>query len=170
MKAQDYPEHNEGSPPADTNLHPGFSLTEMEVLSMKRSLPAAFLILVFILSPAACTLSETVPAGSDSAFEALPVWEFCHGKREGLETAVIKCFQSSCEEGPHEIEITPGEIEDIRDIAINGVITGKASDMSVTGGTWLCTFVTPEGEYLLTIELYKGWIVDSATGMYTFSK
>lgn len=102
--------------------------------------------------------------------EAVPVWKFCHGRREGLETAVIKGYQSDCEAGPYEIEMTAEEIEDIRDLAINGVITGKANDLSVTGGTWFYSFETAEGEHLLTVELYKGWIVDSATGMYTVSR
>ena len=137
---------------------------------MKRNLTAAFLALLLTLCLTACTHAGSVPAGSDSAFEAVPVWQFCHGLREGLETAVIKGYQSSCEEGPVEIGMTPEEIEDIRDIAINGVITGKASDMSVTGGTWFDSFETPDGEHLLTVELYKGWIVDAATGMYTFTR
>ena len=106
----------------------------------------------------------------DETSDAIPVWKFCHGVREGLETAVIKGYQSDCEEGPFEIEVTPEEAEDIRNIAINGVITGKANDLSVTGGTWFYTFETPEGQHLLTIELYKGLIVDSATGMYNYSK
>ncbi len=101
--------------------------------------------------------------------EAVPVWKFCHGVRDGLETAVIKGYTSNCEEGPSEIEMTAEEIEDIRNIAINGVITGKANDLSVTGGTWFYTFETPEGEHLLTVELYKGWIV-SVDGMYTYHK
>ena len=63
--------------------------------------------------------------------------------------------------------MTAEEIEDIRNIAINGMITGKANDMSVTGGTWFYTFETPEGKHLLTIEIYKGWIV-SVDGMYTY--
>ena len=108
------------------------------------------------------------PDTTDDA-EAVPVWQFCHGLRDGLETAEIKGYTSDCEEGPSEIEMTAEEIEDIRNIAINGMITGKANDMSVTGGTWLYTFETPEGKHLLTIELYKGWIV-SVDGMYTYKK
>ena len=137
---------------------------------MKRTLLASALILLLTLCLTACTHAGTVPAGSGPAFEPVPVWQFCHGLREGLETAVIRGYQSNCEEGPSEIEMTPEEIEDIRDIAINGVVTGKASDMSVTGGTWLYSFETPEGEHLLTVELYNGWIVDAATGMYTFTR
>ncbi len=137
---------------------------------MKRNLLTAVLALLLTLFLSACVLSEAVPSGSDPDFEPVPVWKFCHGIREGLETAIIKGYQSDCEEGPIEIEITPDEIEEIRDIAINGVITGKANDMSLTGGTWFYSFETPEGEHLLTVEMYNGWIVDGATGMYNFSR
>ncbi len=108
------------------------------------------------------------PEASDDS-ETVPVWKFCHGLRDGLETAVIKGYTNDCEAGPSEIEMTPGEIEDIRNIAINGVITGKANDMSVTGGTWTYSFETPEGKHILSIEMYKGWIV-STDGMYTYQK
>ena len=37
-------------------------------------------------------------------------------------------------------------------------------------GTWSYTFETPEGQSLLSIEMYKGWIVDAATGMYEYEK
>ena len=108
--------------------------------------------------------------GAEDTSGAVPVWQFCKGVRDGLETAVIKGYETDCEEGPFEIELTPEEMEDIRDIAINGIITGQANDMSVTGGTRFYTFETTEGDHLLTIELYKGLIVDSATGMYNYSK
>ncbi len=101
--------------------------------------------------------------------DAVPVWKFCHGLREGLETAVIRGYTSDCEEGPIEYEMTPEEIEDIRSIAINGVITGKANDMSVTGGTWIYSFETEEGKYLFSIEMYRGLIV-SSDGMYSFTR
>ena len=63
--------------------------------------------------------------------------------------------------------MAPEEVEEIRNTAINGVITGKANDLSVTGNTWVYSFETPEGEHLLSIEMYKGWIV-STDGMYTY--
>ena len=106
---------------------------------------------------------------AENASDAVPVWKFCHGVNEGLESAVIRGYQSDCEEGPIEYEITPEEIDEIRDIAINGVITGKANDMSVTGGTWIYSFETPEGTHLLSIEMYKGLIV-AVDGMYSFSR
>ena len=115
-----------------------------------------------------CGPSGTSGEGSESA-DGVPVWQFCHGKREGLETAVIKGYSIDCEEGPAEIEMTPEETESIRSIAVNGVITGKANDMSVTGGTWVYAFETPEGESLLYLEMYKGWIVD-VSGMYNYTE
>lgn len=128
---------------------------------MKRILLLAALVLLLTLCAVAVSPAETA--------EAVPVWKFCHGLREGLETTVIRGVASDCEEGPSEYEMTPEETEEIRAIALRGVITGKANDLSVTGGTWFYSFETPEGQHLLTVEMYKGWIVDSATGMYTWA-
>ena len=104
----------------------------------------------------------------DSA-EAVPVWKFCHGLREGLETAVITGYTIDCEEGPIPYEMTEEETENVRRIAIDGVIAGKENDMSVTGGTWVYHFETPEGKSLLSIEMYKGLIV-SVDGMYRYHR
>ena len=108
------------------------------------------------------------PAASGSE-EPIPVWKFCHGRREGLETAVITTWYNDCEGGPSQVEVGPEEEEELRSLAINGVITGKANDMGVTGGTSFYSFMSPDGEHLLTIELYKGWIV-AVDGMYNYSK
>ena len=102
----------------------------------------------------------------DSA-QPVPVWKFCHGFRDGLDTAVITAYTTDCEAGPEPAEITAEEAEQIRSLAMNGVVTEKASDEMVTGGTWLYTFETPGGKHLLTIEMYRGQIVGS-DGMYRF--
>ena len=65
------------------------------------------------------------------------------------------------------MEITPEEAESIRHMAIYGMVTEKANDTFVTGNTWVYSFVTPAGKYLLSIEMYKGLIV-SSDGMYSF--
>ena len=65
--------------------------------------------------------------------------------------------------------MTEEEIADVRNLAINGVITGKANDTSVTGGTWSYVFENEEGKVILAIEMYKGWIV-SVDGMYNYEK
>ncbi|MCR4884777.1 MAG: hypothetical protein K6A68_14480 [Clostridiales bacterium] len=111
--------------------------------------------------------AEEPEAADDTG--AMPVWRFCHGLREGLETAVIKGYTNDCEEGPAEYAMTPGETGEIRALAINGIITGKASDLSVTRGTWTYTFESQDGERLLSIEMYKGWIV-GPDGMYTYEE
>ena len=136
---------------------------------METKVLVIILLLSLLLMPAVTRgtpAAKPVPADTGMA---IPVWEFCHGRREGLETAVITCNQISCEEGPIPQEITPEEAEKIRSLAINGIVTGKANDTMVTGGTWVYTFKTPEGEYLLSVELYKGLLVGS-DGMYHFSR
>ena len=106
-------------------------------------------------------------SGDEAA--GVPVWKFFHAlSPDGLDTAVITCWQTDCEEGPIPQEITAEGAETIRNIAINGHVTDLASDLSVTGGTWIYTFETPEGEHLLSIEMYRGLMV-SAYGMYFYT-
>ena len=105
--------------------------------------------------------------GDGTAPEFTPVWQFCHGFRDGLDTAVITGYETDCEEGPHQVEMTPEETEEIRRLAIYGVITGKENDLSLTGGTWVYSFETPNGTHLLSIEMYKGMIC-SEEGMFSY--
>ena len=110
------------------------------------------------------------PQGAeDGEFRETPVWKFCHGFRDGLDTAVITASKTDCEEGPIPVEITPEEAEGIRQLAMNGTVIGKANDMSVTGGTWVYSFETPGGTHLLSVELYEGLIV-AADGMYSVER
>ena len=106
----------------------------------------------------------SVPSGSAGG---IPVWQFCHGDYSLLETAVITGSTLDCEAGPIPYEITEEEAEELRTLAMHGVVTGLKSDEMVTGGTWLYTFETPEGEYIMTVELYRGLLVGS-DGMYAF--
>ena len=107
------------------------------------------------------------PNGPDDAEEQPPVWKFCHGLRDGLDTAVITAYFTDCETGPEPAEISPEEAEWVRCIAMNSRIMGKADDTSVTGGTWIYSFETPGGKHLLSIEMYRGLIVGS-DGMYAY--
>ena len=110
---------------------------------------------------------SSYPWGPDAEFDRypVPVWKFCHGLRDGLDTAVITAYRD--EETLIPLELTPEEAGSIRDLAINGVITEKASDESVTGNTWIYSFETPGGKHLLSFEMYKGHIVGS-DGMYDY--
>lgn len=111
-------------------------------------------------------LRSSYPQGpEEDESQPVPVWKFCHGFRDGLDTAVITAYTVDCESGPEPTEIAPEEAEQIRSLAMNGVVTEKASDEMVTGGTWIYSFETPGGKHLLSIEMYKGWIVGS-DGMY----
>lgn len=105
----------------------------------------------------------------DGSFRPVPVWKFCHGFRDGLDTAVITASTTDCEAGPSPAEISPEEAEKIRQLAMNGTVTGKASDEMVTGGTWVYSFETPRGTHLLSVELYNGLIVGSG-GMYQYDQ
>ena len=97
----------------------------------------------------------------------VPVWQFCHGLGKGLDTAVITAYTTDCETGLVPAEITPEEADWIRGLAMNGIITGKASDLCLTGSTWVYSFDAPDGSHLLSIEMYRGMIVTSC-GMYNY--
>ena len=109
------------------------------------------------------------PQGLDETFAdwPVPVWKFCHGLRDGLDTAVITAYKTDCEASTPPVEISAEEAEQIRRIALYGYITDKANDESLTGNTWVYTFETPAGKHLLSIEMYKGLIV-SSDGMYNY--
>ena len=82
---------------------------------------------------------------------------------------MIKVYLSDCEEGLIPTEVSEEDAEAVRSLAMNGFITEKANDMSITGGTWIYSFETPEGKHLLSVELYRGLIV-AADGMYGFQR
>ena len=107
------------------------------------------------------------PCGPDDAEDQIPVWKFCHGLRDGLDSAVITAYTTDCETGASPAAISPEEAERIRSIAMKGIITEKADDTSVTGGTWIYSFETPGGKHLLSVEMYRGLIVGS-DGMYCY--
>ena len=108
-------------------------------------------------------------SGSDvSVSDEIPVWQFFHaGSVDKLETAVITGYMTDCEEGPIPYEMTDEEKEEIRSLAMYGVATVRESDEMVTGGTWLYSFETPDGEYLMSVEMYKGMLV-GRDGMYGY--
>ena len=107
------------------------------------------------------------PNGPDSVNDQIPVWKFCHGLRDGLDTAVITAYITDCETGPAPAELSPEEAEWVRFIAMNCRVMEKVNDISVTGGTWIYSFETPGGKHLLSVEMYRGLIVGS-DGMYCY--
>ena len=128
-------------------------------MKRNRILTAAMLVLFLT---ACCTVFACTAKA-----RPIPVWKFCHGLCDGLDTAVITAFTTDCETGTQPALFTPEEEAWIRRVAINGVITDKANDTSVTGGTWIWSFETPDGKHLLSIEMYRGLIVGS-DGMYHY--
>ena len=111
-------------------------------------------------------------AGNDTAEPKMdcPIWQFCHAKSaDGLDTAVITHFITDCEAGPIPAEDDTAEnLEEIRQLALHGAITGLVNQTMVTGGTHLYSFESPDGTFLMAIEMYKGLIV-GPDGMYSFA-
>jgi len=135
-------------------------------------LTALILGLMLIISPACLRPArETLPREEPTpAAEAVPVWKFFHAaSAEGLDTAVVTCYTTDCETGLVPEEITEEEAAAMRRLAVNGVVTEKANDMAVTGGTWVYSFDTPDGRHLMSIEMYQGLMV-GRDGMYSYQE
>ncbi len=107
------------------------------------------------------------PSGPEEA-EGTPLYELYGCDRETLRDAVITCILTDCEEGPQEKAISNAERETARRLAMNGRMTEKANDMSVTGGTTVYIFSMPDGTYLMSLELFRGLIVRN-DGMYNYT-
>ena len=99
--------------------------------------------------------------------EEIPVWQFCHGNPDLLETALIIGYSVDCEAGLFPFEVAEEEADEYRTLAMYGVVTGRESDEMVTGGTWIYSFETPEGEHIMSLELYRGLLV-GPDGMYAY--
>ena len=123
---------------------------------------AALLIMLAVLccTAAACTAEElTLPCS---------VSEFFSIQEINPETVVITAAEIDCEEGPIETAVTEEDRLWILDLAERGVITGQENGLSVTGGTTVYSFSDAAGNYLGSIELYKGLAV-GRDGMYNMS-
>lgn len=110
---------------------------------------------------------ENWPGEAEESIGEIPVSRFCHGNPDLLENAVINGSTLDCEAGPVPYAITKEEAEELRTLAMYGMVTGLENDEMVTGGTTLYTFETPEGEYIMTLELYRGLLVGN-DGMYAW--
>ncbi len=110
---------------------------------------------------------EYWPGEAEESSGEIPVWQFCHGNPDLLETAVITGSTLDCEAGPVPYAITKEEAEELRTLAMYGMVTGLENDEMVTGNTWLYAFETPDGDYIMTVELYRGLLVGS-DGMYHY--
>ncbi len=108
---------------------------------------------------------EAAAGQPEVKIEGTPVWHFRGGTREGLETAVVTKYYVDCEAGLIQKDVTEEEAEEMRNLAINGMVTGKENDMMTTGGTTLYFFTTPEGQGLMSLELY-GKLLVGGDGMY----
>ena len=95
-------------------------------------------------------------------FQPISVAEFLGLDRETIRTAQIREYINDCEAGPIEVESVD---ESIRDIVLNGTVTGKANATMVTGGTASIGFYDENDNYLGGFELYKGLLV-TRDGMY----
>ena len=88
--------------------------------------------------------------------------EFCGFDAAELADATIEAVLIDCEAGPEPLD---EDCEWVREAAMNGVVLGKANEESVTGGTACFSFYDAEGQWIVTLEFYRGLLV-RVDGMY----
>jgi len=98
----------------------------------------------------------------------MPLWQFCSGDPDLLESAVISAYFIDCEAGPEPCELTDEKMNELRTLAMYGVVTGRENDMMTTGGSTVYVFETSGGEHIMSVEMFSGLIVGS-DGMYGFA-
>ena len=105
------------------------------------------------------------PGMGPEGFQPVPIYEFCRLNPEALADAEVRGAFNDCEAGPSELEVDDQEAAEIRDKVLNGVVVGKANATMVTGNTSSFSFYTPAGDYLGSVEFYRGLLV-GRDGMY----
>ena len=103
----------------------------------------------------------TVPAG----FQPVPIAEYCRISGIDAENIVVRCYDSDCEIGLIDVELSEKEQQDYLNLIRNGFVTGMANATMVTGGTYVIVFENADGAYLGSIELYHGLLCMN-DGMY----
>ena len=101
------------------------------------------------------------PAG----FQPAPVRAFCGWEEIDFSGVEVAAFAADCEAGPRALSLNAAERERLLRLLRQGVVTGKANAMRVTGGTVVYSFSDPAGNCLASLELYHGLLVRS-DGMY----
>lgn len=86
-----------------------------------------------------------------------------------IENAVIRAWFMDCEDGPHPVELTSEREEEIRAMALSAMVTEKVNNMGLTGGMTSYSFLSPEGDYLGSFEIYEGLLL-LGDGMYRVSE
>ena len=101
-------------------------------------------------------------------FRTVSVREFYGLEQVDAAAAVITATENDCEAGPKEIPVTEEDRKWVLAMLERGIITRKVNSQNVTGGTTSYLFHTGDGEYLGSIELYRGMAVTD-DGMYQMS-
>ncbi len=144
------------------------SLMNLMLLSLCAALLAAGLSLLLT-----DVLAESSAPGADDSAEGgavfpMSVADFCGLPADLPDDVTVEAWFMDCESGPEPLFPSAEDRAFLLALVRGGVVTGKASDLFVTGGTTACVFFGPDGERLGTVELYEGLLV-GPDGMYAFA-
>ena len=101
-------------------------------------------------------------------FSPVPMSLFCKGGTQDLSDAVVTRIYTDCEAGYFPNSVTEEEREYILQMLRTAMVTGKANNVFVTGGTNIFVFSDADGRQRFSFELYQGLLVCN-DGMYTLS-
>ena len=117
-----------------------------------------------LLPQVSCYGGTTGPAG----FQPVPVKAFCGLEAIDIQQSRVSACLSDCEAGPIPLSLSEEERLKILDLVLHGQVTGKASAVTVTGGTVSYAFYDGNDHLLGAIELYEN-LLARPDGMYTLS-
>ena len=115
--------------------------------------------------------SEPADENSGPGFEPVPLAEFCGMNsfafyENSLCRPRIIVYESDCEIGLIDVKLTAEDYEFYLNLALRGVVTGKANAFAVTGGTTVIVYETSDGDRIGSMELYQGLLCGN-DGMYS---
>ena len=132
-----------------------------------------FILILLFLLPVSRVSAQSEPADENSGpgIYPIPLAEFC-----GMNSFAfyensqcrprITVYESDCEIGLIDVKLTSEDYDFCLNLALRGVVTGKANAFAVTGGTTVIVYETADGDRLGSIELYQGLLCGN-DGMYS---
>ena len=112
-----------------------------------------------------CFGGEAGPQG----FQAVSLIEYCGWQDIDWEHVVIVGYDIDCEVGSIPFEMSEEDQAEMIQFIRNRKVTGKANATMVTGGTSVYGVTDGEGNWLASLELYRGMLVQR-DGMYFLGK
>lgn len=101
-------------------------------------------------------------------FQPVSIRTFCGMEGLDLSGIVVSSSYIDCEAGPRQLTVSEEDRQYLLNLIRYGKVTGKANSTATTGGTVCYGLSDQAGNFLASLELYKGLLVRS-DGMYAIT-